>query len=76
MHEDETTDVFVESEDHPHCYESPAKGTTEEIAADYLYTPHHDDSQDDREIDVSCTSECVYAEEVEGTAMFKSYFHP
>ena len=76
VHEDKAADVFVESEDYPHCYESPAKCNTEDIAADYLYSPHHDDSQDDREIDVSGTSECIYAEEVEGTTMFKYDFHP
>ena len=74
--EDEASDVFVEGEDRPHGYQAPAEGDAEDVASDDLNAPHDDDSDDNREIDVTCASKGVHAEEVEGTAVFKQDLHP
>ena len=74
--EDETADVLVESEDGPHCHETPAEADAEDIASDYLYSPHHYDADKYREIYVAGASQCIYTEEIEGTAVFKQDFNP
>ena len=74
--EDEAADVFVEGEYCPHGDEAPAEGDAKDVAADNLYAPHDDDSEDHREIDVTCTSEGIHAEEVEGAAVLEEYLHP
>ena len=74
--EDEAADVLVEGEYGPHGDEAPAEGDAQDVASDDLYAPHDDDSEDNREIDVSCASEGVYAEEVQGTSVFKEHFYP
>ena len=63
MDEDKTADVFVKSEDCPHGDESPSQRDTEEVASDHLYAPHHDYSEDYREIDVAGASETVEADD-------------
>ena len=74
--EDEASDVLIEGEDCPHGDESPTESDSEDVASDHLYAPHHDDSDNYREIDVACASEGIHTEEVEGTAVFKQYLHP
>ena len=55
--EDQSADVFVEGENRPHRDKSPAEGYSQDKAAHYLHSPHHDDSDYDREIDVTGASE-------------------
>ena len=74
--EDEAADVLVEGEYGPHGDEAPSERDAEDVASHYLYSPHHDDAYDHREIDVAGTSEGVYAEEVQGTSVFKEHFYP
>ena len=74
--EDEAADVFVEGEDEPHRHEAPAQRDAEKVTSDHLYAPHHDDSEDDREVDVTGTSEGIYAEEIERTAILQEYLDP
>ena len=76
MDEDETADVLVEGEDCPHGDEAPSEGDAEDVASDYLYTPHHDDAEDYREVDVTSASEGVHTEEVEGAAVLKENLYP
>lgn len=74
--EDEASDVLVKGEDGPHGHEAPSHADAEDIASDYLYAPHNDDSHAYRVIDVTRASEGVHAEEIEGTAVFKQHFDP
>ena len=74
--EDEAADVLVEGEDQPHCDKAPSECDTENIASDHLYAPHHDDSEDDREVDVSCTSEGIHSEEIECTSILQKHLDP
>ena len=74
--EDEASDVFVEGEDRPHGYQAPAEGDAEDVASDDLNAPHDDDSDDNREIDVTCASEGVHAEEIERTTVLEEYLYP
>ena len=74
--EDEAADVLVEGEDQPHCDKAPSECDTENIASDHLYAPHHDDSEDDREVDVTGASEGIYAEEIERTAILQEHLDP
>lgn len=76
VEEDEASDVLVEGEDGPHGDETPSEGDAEDVASDHLYAPHHDDAEDYREVDVTCASESIHAEEIEGTAILEEYFHP
>ena len=74
--EDEASDVLVEGEDGPHGDETPSEGDAEDVASDHLYAPHHDDSEDYREVDVTCASKGIHAEEVEGASVFEEDLHP
>ena len=61
--EDEAADVLVEGEDCPHGHETPAQADAEDVASDYLYSPHHYDADKYREIYVAGASQCIYTEE-------------
>ena len=74
--ENVSSDVLVEGEDQPHCDKAPAEGDTEKIASDNLYAPHYDNSQDNREVDVSCAPEGVYAKEIERAAILQEHLDP
>ena len=74
--EDEAADVLVEGEDGPHCDESPSERNAEEIASDHLHAPHHDDTDDDREIDVAGAAQSIHSEEIQGSAVLKQHLDP
>lgn len=74
--EDESADVLVEGEYHPHRYKTPSEGNTEDVASYDLYAPHHDDAEDDREVDVSGASEGIHTKEIQGAAILQQDFDP
>ena len=74
--EDEAADVLVEGEYGPHGDEAPAEGDAQDVASYDLYAPHDDDSEDNREVDVTCASEGVHAEEIERTTVLEEYLYP
>ena len=74
--EDEASDVLVEGEDGPHGNEAPSEGDTQDIAAHYLYAPHHYDADNHRIVYVTCASEGIDTEEIQCASVFKQNLDP
>ena len=66
-----SANVFVESKDGPHGYQSPPHTDAKNVTANDLYRPHHSDAYVHRKIDVTSTPEGIHSEEVECPSVFR-----
>lgn len=76
VYEDNSADVFVEEECDPHTDETPAEHDAEEVAEADTDGPLDDDADDEREIDVACSTEGIGGIDVDALARLKKNIDP